>query len=50
MIEYHKIKEDQKWRVDLMNELIGIKHGEIQTPEGWSKEDLVVILNFTFTQ
>ena len=49
MIEYHKIKEDQKWRVDLMNELIGIKHGEIHTPEGWSKEDLVEILNYTCT-
>ena len=49
-ISYHKLEENDKWRVRMINGLIDIKHGDLLPPEGWSAEDLELIMNFACTQ
>ena len=49
-IEYHQIKEEDKWRVGLLKELIDLKHGKMTLPEGWPPGDLETILNFLCTE
>ena len=39
MIKYHKMEETEMWRIGLINELINIKHGDINLPEGWTQDD-----------
>ena len=50
MIKYHKMEETEMWRIGLINELINIKHGDINLPEGWTHDDLEAIMDFTCTQ
>ena len=47
---YHRVEENNTWRVGMIKELIDIKHGELLPPEGWSKDDLEALLDFACTQ
>jgi hypothetical protein len=49
-IMYHKIEDKDMWRVGLVKELLDLKHGEVLLPEGWSTEELDMILDYVCTQ
>ena len=45
-IKYHQIEQEEMWRISMVKELIDLNHGDMILPEGWSAEDLDMILNF----
>ena len=47
---YHNIEESEKWRVDLIKEIIDMKHSELIPPGDWSWEEFEEILNFACSQ
>ena len=47
--EYHKIEEKEQWRLNMVKELIDIKHGVKILPDGWSPGDLETILTYVCT-
>ena len=47
--KYHKVPEDEAWRVDFIKEIIEIKHGELEV-SGFTKEELIEIQDFLCTQ
>ena len=49
-IQYNTIEENEMWKIGLVKELIEMKHGNIQRPEGWSEDDLEDVLNLICTQ
>ena len=49
-IKYHKMEETEMWRIGLINELINIKHGDLNLLEGWTHDDLEVIMDFTLVK
>ena len=49
-IMYHQIGEEDTWRIGLVKELIDLKHGDLILPEGWTAEELELILDFACTQ
>ena len=49
-IEYKKMQKEDEWRVGLVKEVINLIHGEMTTLEGWTSEELNVILNAACTQ
>ena len=49
-IEYHQIEEKELWRIDMVKELLDLKHGDKITPEGWSNEELDMILDSVCTE
>ena len=49
-IEYNKIEERDLWRVNLVKELIDLKHGDLVIPDGWTEGELDMIMNFACTQ
>ena len=49
-IQYNTIEENEMWKIGLVKELIEMKHGNIQQPEGWSEDDLEDVLNLICTQ
>ena len=48
-IRYKEILEIDKWRISLIREIIDIKFGAIDEPEGWLLEELQDILNVVCT-
>ena len=48
-INYNKIDSTDMWRVDLVKELIEIKLGNLETPEGWTSDELDQVMNFACT-
>ena len=48
-IKYHEVEVDQMWRIGLVRELLDIKYGNLNLPEGWSEEDLYKIMTDTCT-
>ena len=49
-IPYHKIEEQDMWKISMVKELMDIKQGDRLAPEGWSLEDLENIMDFVCTQ
>ena len=49
-ITYKNIDKDETWRVGLVKELIDMKSGDLEMPEGWSSEELDSILNLACTK
>ena len=49
-IDYHPVKDNNIWRVNMMNELIDIKQGTINPPAGWTTEELDSLWNFISTE
>ena len=47
---YHRVEENNTWRVGMVKELINMKQGDLLPPEGWSKEELETLMNFICTQ
>ena len=48
-IRYKEILEIDKWRISLIREIIDMKCGAIDEPEGWLLEELQDILNLVCT-
>ena len=44
-IQYNKITEENMWRVNIIKEILDIKHGDMNIPEGWTTAELEDILN-----
>ena len=44
------IMDQDKWRINLVKEVLDFKHGQLAPPDGWSIEELEEILNFACTQ
>ena len=45
-IDHNEIMDKDMWRVDIIKEIFDIKFGGLDTPEGWSWEELDEIENF----
>ena len=45
-IDHNEIMDKDMWRVDIIKEIFDIKFGGLDTPEGWSWEELDEIVNF----
>ena len=48
-IEYHKIGEEDVWRINMVKEITDLKNGILETPEGWSSDELELILHWVCT-
>ena len=48
-LEYHKIEEKDQWRIQMLKELIDIKHGVVDLQGEWSTEELETILTYLCT-
>ena len=49
-LEYHKMEEQETWRTSLVKEILDLKHGNLVLPDGWSDEELDMILDLACTQ
>ena len=49
-IFYHKVVEKETWRINMMKELLDLKHGNLIIPDEWSSDELDLILKFVCTQ
>ena len=45
-IQYNKITEENMWRVNIIKEILDIKQGDMNIPEGWTIAELEDILTF----
>ena len=45
-IQYNKITLENMWRVNIIKEILDIKHGDMNIPEGWTIAELEDILTF----
>ena len=43
--EYHTVDDDEKWKIDLVKELIDVRHDEL-TVEGLDMDELQEILEY----
>ena len=48
-MSYHDIPPDEAWRVDLLKELLEVKHEDLHVP-GWDQAELDQILNHLCTE
>ena len=48
-IKYKEITNLDKWRIPIITEAIDIKYGLVNPPEGWSDEELNVVLHYACT-
>ena len=48
-ITHNKINVADMWRVDMVKELIEIKLGNLETPEGWTTDELEQVMDFACT-
>ena len=44
-IKYHEIEPNDLWRINIVKEIIDIKHGNLVKPDGWTEEELDTMLN-----
>ena len=44
MIQYHPLCETELWRVSIVKEILEIKCGEVELPEGWTWKELENVL------
>ena len=50
VMKYKPISDNDKWRVKLTKEIMDMKSGMLETPDGWTNDDLNEILNLACTQ
>ena len=43
-IQYHQLNEDDWWRVPVIKDVLMIRPGELELPEGWSMEEMSELL------
>ena len=48
-VPYHELPDEEAWKVDVIKELISMRHGDLELP-GWEKEELEYIMNSLCTQ
>ena len=48
--KYHQIEDQDVWRVNLVKEILDLQHGDLVLPDGWSEEELDMMLNYACTQ
>ena len=48
-IEHNHILEKDMWRVNIIKEIIDMKQGDLDMPDGWTNGELEEILNYTCT-
>ena len=48
-LEYHKVEEQDVWRVNLVKEILDLQHGDLVLPDGWSDDELDTMLNLACT-
>ena len=46
--EYHKVSEEDKWRIDFVKELVELRHGDLDV-QGMDAADLELILEYLCT-
>ena len=49
-LEYHKVEEQDVWRVNLVKEILDLQHGDLVLPDGWSEDELEMMLNLACTE
>ena len=49
-IKYNEIMEVDKWRIPLIKEVMDMKSGNTSPPDGWTLEEMAVILEFACTE
>ena len=47
-IDYHKIKDEEQWRLSLIDEIIDIRYKQLDV-EGFESEEIEEILNYVCT-
>ena len=50
LIKYKEINDIDMWRVPIIKEVMDIKCGDIDLPEGWDLEEFKEILNLACTE
>ena len=45
-IEYNEIMDKDQWRVNILKEILDMKFGGLDTPDGWSRDELDEIVHF----
>ena len=48
-MEYNKVSDSEQWRVTMLAELMNIRHGNINPPDGWSTNELERIIEWICT-
>ena len=48
-IKYNVMEDMDKWRVNMVGELIEMKHGKLEIPDGWDDDELEALLFFACT-
>ena len=49
-IRYKEIKDEDRWRIPIIQEALDMKYGDINPPDGWTTEELDEILEFACTE
>ena len=49
-IRYKEIKDEDMWRIPIIQEALDMKYGDINPPDGWTTEELDEILEFACTE
>ena len=49
-MKYKQIKVADMWRVTIIKEILDMKYGATEPPDGWTDEELNKILHFTCTE
>ena len=49
-IRYQEIKDEDMWRIPIIQEALDMKYGDINPPDGWTIEELDEILEFACTE
>ena len=49
-LKYIEIKDRDMWRIPIIKEAMDIRAGNIDPPDGWTKDELDEILNFACTE
>ena len=49
-IKYMKIRDMDMWRIPIIKEAMDIKCGNLNPPEGWTREELDEILQLACTE
>ena len=48
--KYHEIEKNDMWRISMVKEILDIKYGNLVLPDGWTEEELDMMLNMACTQ
>ena len=49
-MEYNEVRDSDQWRITMLAELMNIRQGNINPPEGWSNDELDRITEWICTK